>query len=47
VSIALSSGCSLPRDHDGGFSRATVEMHRVSAEHYAGDPGAAIMAALR
>ncbi|MCW2935672.1 MAG: hypothetical protein JWM19_6634 [Actinomycetia bacterium] len=35
------------RDHGGGFSPATVELHRVSAENYAGDPGAAVAAALR
>jgi transcriptional regulator with XRE-family HTH domain len=35
------------RDHGGGFTQATVELHRVSAENYAGDPGAAVAAALR
>jgi transcriptional regulator with XRE-family HTH domain len=39
-------GQVLLRDH-GGFSPATVELHRVSAENYAGDPGAAVAAALR
>jgi len=34
-------------DHGGGFTSATVELHRVSAENYAGDPGAAVAAALR
>lgn len=34
------------RDH-GGFTPATVELHRVSAENYAGDPGAAVAAALK
>jgi hypothetical protein len=37
----------LLRDHSGGFIPATVELHRISAENYAGDPGAAIAAASR
>jgi hypothetical protein len=37
----------LLRDHGGGFTPATVELHRASAENYAGDPGAAVAAALR
>jgi transcriptional regulator with XRE-family HTH domain len=37
----------LLRDHGGGFTPVTVELHRVSAENYAGDPGAAVAAALR
>jgi hypothetical protein len=37
----------LLRDHGGGFTPATVELHRVSAENYAGDPGAAVAAALK
>jgi hypothetical protein len=44
---ARSGGPALLRDHGGGFSPATVELHRVSAENYAGDPGAAVAAALR
>jgi transcriptional regulator with XRE-family HTH domain len=48
ASIAAQSGDrALLRDHGGGFSPATVELHRVSAENYAGDPGAAVAAALR
>ena len=48
ASIAAQSGRrGLLRDHGGGFSPATVELHRVSAENYAGDPGAAVAAALR
>jgi hypothetical protein len=48
ASIAAQSGGGvLLRDHGGGFSPATVELHRVSAENYAGDPGAAVAAALR
>jgi hypothetical protein len=44
---AQSRNGVLLRDHGGGFSPATVELHRVSAENYAGDPGAAVAAALR
>jgi len=48
ASIAAQLGARvLLRDHGGGFSPATVELHRVSAENYAGDPGAAVAAALR
>jgi hypothetical protein len=48
ASIAAQSGSRvLLRDHGGGFSIATVELHRVSAENYAGDPSAAVAAALR
>jgi hypothetical protein len=35
------------RDHGGGFTTATVELHRISAENYAGDPAAALAAARR
>ena len=37
----------LLRDHGGGFTPATVGLHRISAENYAGDPGAAVAAAAR
>jgi hypothetical protein len=37
----------LLRDHGGGFTPATVELHRISAENYAGDPAAAVAAAAR
>jgi transcriptional regulator with XRE-family HTH domain len=48
ASIAAQfEGRALLRDHGGGFSPATVELHRVSAENYAGDPGAAVAAARR
>jgi hypothetical protein len=48
ASIAAGLGDRvLLRDHGGGFTPATVELHRVSAENYAGDPGAAVAAALR
>jgi transcriptional regulator with XRE-family HTH domain len=40
-------GATLLRDHGGGFSPATVELHRISAEHYVGEPGAALAAARR
>jgi hypothetical protein len=41
------AGQVLLRDHGGGFAPATVELHRISAESYAGDPGAAVAAASR
>lgn len=48
ASIASGLGGSvLLRDHGGGFTPATVELHRISAEYYAGDPGAATAAAAR
>lgn len=48
ASIAAGLGSQvLLRDHGGGFTPATVELHRISAENYAGDPGAAVAAALR
>jgi hypothetical protein len=47
ASIAAQfNGRVLLRNH-GGFTSATVELHRVSAENYAGDPGAAVAAALK
>lgn len=33
------------RDHGGGFSPATVQLHRISAEFSTGDPSAALAAA--
>ncbi|MFE1957725.1 helix-turn-helix domain-containing protein [Streptomyces sp. NPDC059479] len=33
------------RDHGGGFSAATVQLHLISAENSTGDPGAALTAA--
>ncbi|MEV0035065.1 helix-turn-helix transcriptional regulator [Streptomyces sp. NPDC050804] len=33
------------RDHGGGFSTATVQLHLISAENSTGDPGAALTAA--
>jgi hypothetical protein len=48
ASIAVQfGGRALLRDHGGGFSLATVDLHWVSAQNYAGDPGAAVAAALR
>jgi hypothetical protein len=38
---ARLGSATLLRDHGGGFSPATVRLHRISAEHYAGEPGAA------
>jgi hypothetical protein len=38
-------GTTLLRDHGGGFSAATVALHRISAECSIGEPGAAIAAA--
>jgi hypothetical protein len=38
-------GATMLRDHGGGFSPLTVQLHRVSAENYAGDPLAALTAA--
>jgi hypothetical protein len=47
ASIAAGLGDRvLLRDHGGGFASATVALHRVSAENYAGDPGAAVAVAL-
>lgn len=43
---ALLGGVQL-RDHGGGLSRASVELHRISAEYSIGEPGAAIAAARR
>lgn len=42
---ARLGGTVLLRDHGGGFTPATVALHRISAENYAGDPGAAVTAA--
>jgi transcriptional regulator with XRE-family HTH domain len=44
---ARLGSATLLRDHGGGFSPATVQLHRISAEHYAGEPGAALAAARR
>jgi len=38
-------GAVMLRDHGGGFAPATVQLHTISAENYAGDPGAAVAAA--
>ncbi|MEV4249180.1 helix-turn-helix transcriptional regulator [Streptosporangium canum] len=38
-------GATLLRDHGGGFSPVTVQLHRISAENSAGDPAAALSAA--
>jgi hypothetical protein len=44
---ARLGGATLLRDHGGGFSPATVQLHRISAENYAGEPGAALAAGRR
>jgi hypothetical protein len=46
IAVGLGNGVLL-HDHGGGFAPATVELHLVSAENYAGDPGEAVAAALR
>lgn len=38
-------GTTALRDHGGGFSPATVQLHRISAEFSTGDPSAALAAA--
>lgn len=38
-------GTTALRDHGGGFSPATVQLHRISAEFATGDPSAALAAA--
>ncbi|MFH9426210.1 XRE family transcriptional regulator [Streptomyces sp. NPDC017529] len=38
-------GTTLLRDHGGGFSPVTVQLHLISAENSAGDPAAALTAA--
>ncbi len=38
-------GRTMLRDHGGGFSPLTVQLHRISAENHAGDPLAALDAA--
>ncbi len=46
AAIAAELGsATLLRDHGGGFNPTTVQLHRISAENSAGDPGAAIAAA--
>jgi len=42
---ARLTGPVLLRDHGGGFTPATVQLHRISAEYSAGEPGAALAAA--
>jgi hypothetical protein len=42
---ATLNGAVLLRDQGGGFTPATVNLHRISAENYAGDPAMAIAAA--
>ncbi len=42
---ARLTGPVLLRDHGGGFTPATVQLHRISAEYSTGEPGAAVSAA--
>jgi hypothetical protein len=42
---ARLDGAAILRDHGGGFTPATVGLHRISAETHAGDPAAAVAAA--
>ena len=42
---ARLDGAVILRDHGGGFTPATVGLHRISAENHAGDPAAAVAAA--
>jgi hypothetical protein len=44
ITIELGGRTWLP-DHGGGFSIATVQLHRISAENSLGDPAAALTAA--
>ncbi|MFF8617444.1 hypothetical protein [Streptomyces sp. NPDC015350] len=46
IAIADSlGGTTALRDHGGGFSPATIQLHRISAEFSTGDPSAALAAA--
>ncbi|MGK5546711.1 helix-turn-helix domain-containing protein [Streptomyces sp. URMC 127] len=46
AAIAQQLGpATMPRDHSGGFSPTTVQLHLISAENSAGDPAAALAAA--
>lgn len=45
TAIALELGGTMLRDHGGGFSPVTVQLHLISAENSAGDPAAALSAA--
>ena len=45
AAIAASLRSTLLLDHGGGFTPATVQLHRISAEYSVGEPGAAIAAA--
>ncbi|MGW5689024.1 helix-turn-helix domain-containing protein [Nonomuraea sp. NPDC003754] len=47
IAARLIAGPLLLRDHGGGFTPATVQLHRISAEYAAGDVGAALTAARR
>ncbi|HEX6470389.1 MAG TPA: hypothetical protein VF069_14930, partial [Streptosporangiaceae bacterium] len=44
IAAGLGGG-TLLRDHGGGLSATTVNLHRISAEYSIGEPGAALAAA--
>ncbi|GII82431.1 hypothetical protein Ssi03_04210 [Sphaerisporangium siamense] len=45
IAARLTTGPLLLRDHGGGFTPVTVQLHRISAEYVTGDLGAALAAA--
>jgi transcriptional regulator with XRE-family HTH domain len=45
AAIASRLGGTVLRDHGGGLSATTVNLHRISAEHSLWEPGAALTAA--
>jgi hypothetical protein len=45
AAIAARLGGIMLRNHGGGLSITTVNLHRISAEYSLGEPGAAIAAA--
>ena len=47
MSLAEGIGDAVVLRDRGGFTPATVALHQISAENFAGDPGAAVAAAVR
>jgi hypothetical protein len=47
MSLAEGMGDAVVLRDRGGFTPATVALHRISAENFAGDPGAAVATAVR
>jgi hypothetical protein len=47
MSLAEGIGDAVVLRDRGGFTPATVALHQISAENFAGDPGAAVAAAIR